>query len=61
MSAICGIVDFERGSVSPDLLRDMARAMMLRGREQSGAYIFRGVGLAHDRMRLSGAERDRQP
>ena len=61
MSAICGIVDFERGSVSPDLLRDMARAMMLRGREQSGAYIFRGVGLAHDRMILSGAERDRQP
>ena len=61
MSAICGIVDFGRGSVSPDMLRDMARAMILRGREQSGAYVVRGVGLAHDRMILSGGAHERQP
>lgn len=61
MSSICGIVDFESGLVDFDTLRDMSRAMILRGREQSGAYINRGVGLAHGRMILSGSERDRQP
>ncbi len=61
MSSICGIVDFESRLVDFDMLRDMSRAMILRGRAQSGAYMNRGVGFAHNRMILSGRERDRQP
>ena len=61
MSSICGIVDFESSFVDFNTLKDMGKAMVLRGKDQSGAYISRGVGLQHDRMVLSEASAERQP
>lgn len=61
MSSICGIIDFESDKVSAERLISMGRAMVLRGREQSGAYIDGGVGIQHNRMILTGSKRERQP
>ena len=61
MSSICGIIDFESEGLSFGRLAAMGRAMALRGKEQSGAYINRGVGIEHNRMILSGTAADRQP
>ena len=61
MSSICGIVDFESKFVDFNTLRDMGRAMVLRGKDQSGAYITRGVGFQHNRMILSEPIGERQP
>ncbi|MBO5416620.1 MAG: hypothetical protein J6A83_08345 [Clostridia bacterium] len=61
MSSICGIVDFEANTFDFERLRDMGRAMVLRGKDQSGAYIKSGVGFQHNRMIWSGGVRSRQP
>lgn len=61
MSSICGIVNFEGGLVNFDALNRMGKAMILRGRDQSGAYVNRGVGLQHNRMIFSGGGQERQP
>ena len=61
MSSICGIVDFESRVVDFNTLRDMGRAMVLRGKEQSGAYIKCGVGFHCNRMILSESAEQRQP
>ncbi len=61
MSSICGIVDFESSFVDFNTLKDMGKAMVLRGKEQSGAYISRGVGFHHNRMILSEPAKERQP
>lgn len=61
MSSMCGIVDFEKKSVDFSTLREMGRAMVLRGQDQSGAYLTGGVGLYHNRMLCGEAESARQP
>lgn len=61
MSSVCGIVDFYSRLVDFDTLRDMGKAMVLRGRGESGAYINGGVGFHHNRMLLSGEKGSRQP
>ena len=61
MSSICGIVDFESRFVDFNTLRNMGKAMLLRGKEQSGAYVKDGVGLGHNRMILSEPFSERQP
>ena len=61
MSSICGIIDFYSDRISFERIRDMGRSMVLRGREQSGAYIERGVALHHNRMILTSAQSERQP
>ena len=61
MSSMCGIVDFEKKSVDFSVLHKMGRSMVLRGQDQSGAYLKGGVGLYHNRMLCGEAERARQP
>ncbi len=61
MSSMCGIVDFEKKSVDFSTLREMGRAMVLRGQDQSGAYLRGGIGLFHNRSLGGEAERARQP
>lgn len=61
MSSICGIADLEARYFDFERLRDMGRAMVLRGKDQSGAYISRGVGLQHNRRIGSGDKKCRQP
>ena len=45
MSAICGIIDFEKSSADFSTLRQMGRATLMRGGEKSCAYINGGIGL----------------
>ena len=61
MSSMCGIVDFEKKSVDFSELRQMGRAMVLRGQDQSGAYLRGGIGLFHNRALGNEPERARQP
>ena len=61
MSSVCGIVDLEVSTVDFEKLKNMGRRMILRGREQTGAYINCGVGFQHNRMILSGGVSQRQP
>ena len=61
MSAICGIVDMNKRSTDFGVLRSMGRAMVLRGADQSGAYVNGGVGLLCNRMILGESEQARQP
>ena len=61
MSSLCGIVDFEKRRVDFSLLREMGRAMILRGQDQSGAYLSGGVGFYHNRTLCGEEEEARQP
>ena len=61
MSSMCGIVDFEKKSVNFSVLREMGRAMVLRGPDQSGAYLTGGIGLYHNRALCGEDESARQP
>ncbi len=61
MSSICGIADLEAQTLDFGRLREMGRAMILRGKDQSGAYINRGVGFQHNRKIWSGGAKNRQP
>ncbi|MBE6531444.1 MAG: hypothetical protein E7679_05090 [Ruminococcaceae bacterium] len=61
MSSICGIIDFYSERLSFERIHAMGRSMVLRGREQSGAYVERGVALQHNRMVLSSSRSERQP
>lgn len=61
MSSICGIIDFYSDKLSFERIHAMGRSMVLRGREQSGAYIERGVALQHNRMIFSSPNGERQP
>lgn len=61
MSSICGIIDFYSDRMSFGRVRDMGRSMVLRGREQSGAYLEQGVALQHNRMIFSSSQTERQP
>lgn len=45
MSCICGIVDFEKKTADFTVLREMGRAMTLRGGDDIDAYVSGGVGL----------------
>lgn len=61
MSSMCGTVDFEKKSLDFRVLREMGRAQILRGQDQSGAYLRGGIGLYHNRMLLGESEQARQP
>ena len=61
MSSMCGIVDFEKKSVDFSTLRQMGRAMVLRGQDQSGAYLQGGIGFFHNRALDGEPECARQP
>lgn len=61
MSSLCGIVDFEKRKVEFSRLHEMGRAMILRGQDQSGAYLSGGVGLYHNRALGGEEEESRQP
>lgn len=61
MSSMCGMVDFEKRCVDFSTLREMGRAMVLRGQDQSGAYLRGGIGLYHNRMLGGEGEAARQP
>ena len=61
MSSMCGIIDFEKKSVDFSVLRQMGRAMVLRGQDQSGAYLRGGIGLFHNRALGNEPECARQP
>lgn len=43
------------------VLHEMGRSQILRGQEQSGAYLRGGIGLYHNRMLLGEGEHARQP
>ena len=61
MSSICGIVNYKAEYTDFHTLCAMGRSMVLRGRDQSGAYINKGVGLYHNRMLFGDDDKDRQP
>ncbi len=61
MSSICGIVDLSAPLVDFETVRDMGRAMILRGRDRSGAYMNRGVVFQHNHMFVSCEDKARQP
>ena len=60
MSAICGIIDFEKNSADFSTLRQMGRATVMRGGEKSCAYINGGVGLLCN-MNAAESEATEQP
>lgn len=61
MSAINGIVDRNRKSIDFGVLREMGRATVLRGVDQSGAYINGNIGLYCNRSVGNEDENARQP
>lgn len=61
MSSICGIIDFKSERTNFDRVKGMSCAMVMRGRDQSGAYIRGGVSLLHGRLICSSPESERQP
>lgn len=61
MSSICGIIDFESSTVNFERFRAMSRAGLLRGKDQSGAYLNGGIAIGHGRMIFSGGHAERQP
>lgn len=61
MSSMCGIIDFEKSGVDFSTLREMGRAMILRGQDQSGAYLNGGIGLYHNRCIIGEPEQAREP
>ena len=61
MSSMCGIVDFENKRTDFATLRAMGHSMILRGQDQSGAYLHGGIGFFHNR-RVNGEEEEtREP
>ena len=61
MSSLCGIIDLNGRTLNFDRLNSMGKALILRGKEQSGAYVQNGVGIQHNRNIVSGSLKDRQP
>ena len=61
MSAINGIIDKGRENTNFGALREMGRATVLRGIDQSGAYINGNVGLYCNRYVGNEDENARQP
>ena len=61
MSSINGIVDRDRKNTDFGVLREMGRATVLRGADQSGAYINGNIGLYFNRFVGDGDEEARQP
>lgn len=55
MSSICGIVDLNSNTLDFERLRKMAKALTLRGRSGSHAYIKDGVGLHTNMTEVSSA------
>ncbi len=58
---MCGIIDFEKKDTDFTVLREMGRAMVLRGQDQSGAYINGGIGMFHNRRIIGEPEHAREP
>ncbi|MBQ8331346.1 MAG: hypothetical protein IJX94_02450 [Clostridia bacterium] len=50
MSAIGGVISTERGVLPNELLPEMSRAMILRGRDRRGAYLNRRFGVLYNGM-----------
>jgi hypothetical protein len=61
MSSINGIVDRDRKNTDFAVLREMGRATVLRGPDQSGAYVNGNIGLYFNRFVGNEDEDARQP
>ncbi len=61
MSSVCGMADYSRNTVDFETLRSMGKAMLLRGRAESGAYINGGVALQHNNCDAGCESEERQP
>ncbi len=61
MSSINGIIDRNRKNTDFGTLREMGRATVLRGTDQSGAYVNGNIGLYFNRFVGNEDENARQP
>ena len=61
MGGIAGVRAFSGGEVTEATLREMAARLHHRGPDGSGVWVGPDVGLAHNRMAITGGERSRQP
>ena len=61
MSSICGIIDRNKRTTDFSVLHEMGRATVLRGGDQSGAYVNGNVGIYCNRRIGEEDEEMRQP
>ncbi|MBD3322225.1 MAG: asparagine synthase (glutamine-hydrolyzing) [Chitinivibrionales bacterium] len=61
MCGICGILDFKRAPVDPDLIRRMTDIMKHRGPDDAGHYFDEGISLGHRRLSIIDIAGGHQP
>ena len=61
MCGICGIVDFDGGSVDPEVVHRMADTLWHRGPDDAGYHFEAGIGLGHRRLSIIDVKTGQQP
>lgn len=61
MCGIFGVVQFDGGNVSPEVIRDMSRSIIHRGPDHSGFYNEPGISLGMNRLSIVDLETGNQP
>jgi asparagine synthase (glutamine-hydrolysing) len=61
MCGICGIVEFDGGTVQPETVQRMADTLWHRGPDAAGYHFEPGVGLGHRRLSIIDLNTGQQP